>query len=110
MDKTVRRALQKALLVAIYMAKKQLLCIFLLVFVSVSYFSAYGTDIPAVLEQLGYRESTLLSYDKEGTEEFFTFPDLTSGDFGDTITFVVEDGKIKQTIKGETMKFLEKSS
>jgi len=91
------------------MNKKQLI----IVLYSVSLFICYqlfAQNIPQELQNLGFTQSKLISYDKEGSEEFFTFADLTESEAGETVTFVVENGKVKQTIKGQTAKFLETNS
>ena len=70
----------------------------------------FAQNIPQEIQNLGLTQNMLISYDKEGSEEFFTFTDLTASQEGETITFIVENGKIKQTIRGQIAKFLEKSS
>jgi hypothetical protein len=88
------------------MNKKQLIVTLL----GVSLFFCYqllAQSIPQELQNLGFTQSKLISYDKEGNEEFFTFADLEESEAGETITFVVENGKVKQTIKGQAAKFLE---
>lgn len=69
----------------------------------------YGQDVPEAIQKLGFSQSLLLSYDKEGNEEFFTFKDPSGDETGETVTLVVEDGKVKQTIHGQTAKFLEQT-
>jgi len=66
-------------------------------------------NIPQELQNLGFTQSKLISYGQEGSEEFFTFYDLKASETGETVTFVVENGKVKQTIKGQTAKFLEQN-
>lgn len=73
-------------------------------------FLAYTVDIPEVLQKLGFTQNHLLSYEEQGLEQFFTFDNITSDDLEDTITFIIEDGKIKQTINGQTARFWEKGS
>lgn len=70
----------------------------------------FAQNIPKELQNLGFTQNILISYDKEGSEEFFTFSDLTANQPGETVTFIVENGKVKQTIKGQSAKFLEKCS
>ncbi|MDD4183062.1 MAG: hypothetical protein PHT53_04505 [Candidatus Omnitrophica bacterium] len=91
------------------MNKKQLIVILL----SVSLFvccQLLAQSIPQELQNLGFTQNKLISYDKEGNEEFFTFADLKESETGETITFVIENGKVKQTIRGQTAKFLETDS
>jgi len=90
------------------MNKKQLIAIFF----SVIFFvpcQLFAQTIPQELQGLGFTQSSLISYDKEGSEEFFTFYDLTASQEGETITFIIENGKVKETIKGQSAKFLEKT-
>jgi hypothetical protein len=67
--------------------------------------TVYAQDIPPELRALGYTQDLLVSYDKENDEEFFTFYDVASPDQTETITFIIQKGKIIQTIKGQTAKF-----
>jgi hypothetical protein len=70
--------------------------------------SLYAQVLPAVVRALGYSQNSLISYDKAGEEEYFTFYDIASSDRADTITFIVRDGKIIDTIKGQTAKFQDR--
>jgi hypothetical protein len=63
-------------------------------------------DIIPELKNLGYRRELLISYDKEGEEEFFTF--WVDKEKGETVTYIVENGKIKQASNGQTTSFLVK--
>jgi len=67
---------------------------FSLIFVFILLFSstAYTQTIPEELQKAGFTQYNLISYSKEGTQEFFTFSDWTTERAGDTITFVVENG------------------
>jgi hypothetical protein len=83
------------------------------IFLSTFFFVAcqlLAQSVPQEIQNLGFTQNGLISYDREGNEEFFTFADLTAGQTGETVTFIVENGKIKQTIQGQVAKFLEKSS
>ena len=91
------------------MYKKRLIAIFLSAFFFVA-FQLLAQSMPQEIQNLGFTQNGLISYDREGNEEFFTFADLTAGQTGETITFIVENGKVKQTIKGQIAKFLEKNS
>ena len=70
--------------------------------------SLSAQEIPAALQARGFTQDMLVSYDKDGDEEFYTFYDLESGDHADTITFIIEKGTIVQTIKGQTAKFQDR--
>lgn len=91
------------------MNKNRLVGILLSVFLFIGY-QLSAQDIPQEIQNLGFTQSNLISYDREGNEDFFTFSDLTAGEAGETITFIVENGKVKQTIKGQVAKFLEQNS
>ncbi|MDP2922231.1 MAG: hypothetical protein Q8O30_00725 [Candidatus Omnitrophota bacterium] len=87
------------------MNKRQLILVWI-VSSLLSAIPVLATDIPQELGELGFTEDVLISHDKEGFEEFFTF--WFDKERGDTITFIVEDGKIKQKTEGDTAKFSEK--
>ena len=70
--------------------------------------SLCAQEIPAALQARGYTQDMLVSYDKQGDEEYYTFYDLESADHADTITFIIEKGTIVQTIKGQTAKFQDR--
>lgn len=91
-----------------YMNKNRLMSILLSVFLFIGY-QLSAQDIPQEIQKLGFTQNALISYYKEGNEEFFTFSDLTAVQTGETITFIVENGKVKQTIKGQIAKFLEQN-
>lgn len=84
--------------------RKQLITILAILFLSVSWF-VYAIDIPRELQTLGFSEDKLVSYDKEGSEEFFTF--WLNKERGETITFIVENGKVKQASEGTDAKLSE---
>jgi hypothetical protein len=75
------------------MNKKQF---FLSIFILSLSFFVYAIDIPKELQDLGFAENTLVSYSERGNKEYFTFSDWTTGQPGDTVTFVVHDGKVKE--------------
>ena len=52
------------------------------------------------LEGLGFNQDILISHDKEENIEFMTFSDWITVAEGDTITFYIEDGEIKDWFKG----------
>ncbi|MCK9614966.1 MAG: hypothetical protein M0R48_05615 [Candidatus Omnitrophica bacterium] len=91
------------------MHKKLAIAILLSIFFFVTC-QLFAQDIPQEIQNLGFTQNLLISYDREGSEEFFTFSELTAIQVGETITFIVENGKVKQRIKGQIAKFLEKSS
>jgi len=91
------------------MYKERSIAIFLITFFFVAC-QLLAQSMPQEIQNLGFTQNGLISYDREGNEEFFTFADLTAGQTGETITFIVENGKVKQTIKGQIAKFLEKNS
>src|SRR3989338_4199613 len=47
------------------------------------------------LENAGFTKYLLLDTKKEGSKEWMTFSDWTTPQPGDTITFIIEDGKVK---------------
>lgn len=51
------------------------------------------------LEDAGFTEYLLLNHKIEGNKEWMTFSDWTTSEFGDTITFIIEDGKTKDWVK-----------
>jgi hypothetical protein len=78
-------------------------CILTLLFGSLPYSSA--EKIPEEIQKLGFTQSALIAYEKQGSEEFYTF--WLNEESGDTITFIVENGKIKQTSRGEAIRSFE---
>ena len=80
---------------------KILIIIFLALF-TFSFTPLFAQQIPEKLEKLGFTKYTLISYEKEGNREYFTFSDWRTERSGDTITFVVTDGKIKEWLKSKT--------
>jgi Uma2 family endonuclease len=48
------------------------------------------------LENAGFTEYLLIDQKKEGDTEYLTFSDWTTPAVGDTITFVIKDGKVKE--------------
>jgi hypothetical protein len=90
------------------MRKKYLIINLLGVFLLVCPYLSAQT-IPKELQNLGFTEKSLLSYDKEGNEEFFTFKDSSAAQEGETTTFVVVNGEVKQKIAGQVAKFLEQN-
>ncbi len=77
--------------------KKFILLILLLFFP----FPLLAQDIPEWLEKIGFTKYTLVSYEKKANVEYFTFSDWKTVQSGDTITFVVENGKIINWLKEE---------
>lgn len=73
-------------------------------------FYLYADDIPKEIKDRGFSEDRLISYNKEGTEEYFTFTDPEAIGRGDTVTFIVIDGKVDQVIRGEELKTLQYST
>lgn len=59
-----------------------------------STFLISAADIPQPLQQLGFTQYTLADYKKIDGKEYFTFSDWMTEAPGDTITFMVEDGKV----------------
>ena len=51
------------------------------------------------LENAGFTKYLLLDTKKEGSKEWMTFSDWTTPQPGDTITFIIEDGKVKDWIR-----------
>lgn len=51
------------------------------------------------LENAGFTEYLLLDHKKEGNKERMTYSDWTTQESGDTITFVIEDGKVKDWVR-----------
>jgi hypothetical protein len=88
------------------MNKKYPILIYILALFLISISASLAIDIPEALRKNGFSEENLISYDKEGSEEFFTF--WLNKENGDTVTFIVENGKVKQTSEGEPVKFLSK--
>ncbi|MEI8349808.1 MAG: hypothetical protein WCI77_06615 [Candidatus Omnitrophota bacterium] len=82
-------------------------CILVLSFLS---FLVFAADIPQELQKLGFTEKNLVSYNKEGSEEFFTFSDPETMGKGDTVTFILADGKVDQVVRGEEIKSLQYST
>jgi hypothetical protein len=70
--------------------------------------TAYTQTIPEELQKLGFTQHTLVDYHKESTTEYFTFSDWTTEQAGDTITFVVENGKVIEKFKEEKKKVLDR--
>ena len=61
--------------------------------------SLYAEDIPEELQKIGFTQYTLVDYDKQGDTEYFTFTDWRTTETGDTVTFVILDGKVKEWFK-----------
>ena len=79
------------------MKKKRL---FLVAVLAVSWaVSLAAQDIPQELKELGFNSYNLVDYSKEGKVEYFTFQDWLAPDYGDTVTYVVEDGAVKYWFK-----------
>jgi len=76
-------------------------------FLSCFSFFVCAANIPQELQKLGFTEKNLVSYNKEGSEEFFTFSDPQATGKGDTVTFILIEGKVDQTIRGEEIKTLQ---
>jgi len=57
--------------------------------------------IPPKLNKLGFTKDTLTDYSKAGNKELFTFSDWRTVKSGDTVTFVVENGKVIEEYKEE---------
>jgi endonuclease/exonuclease/phosphatase family metal-dependent hydrolase len=51
------------------------------------------------LENAGFTKYLQTGYRKEGSKEWTTFSDWTTSESGDTITFVTEDGKVKDWVR-----------
>lgn len=51
------------------------------------------------LENAGFTEYLLLARKKEDSKEWLTFSDWTTPESGDTVTFIIEDGKVKDWIR-----------
>lgn len=51
------------------------------------------------LENAGFTKYLLLDHKKEGNKECMTFSDWTTPESGDTITFTIEDEKVKDWIR-----------
>lgn len=51
------------------------------------------------LENAGFTEYLLIDQKKEGDTEYLTFSDWTTPAAGDTITFVIKDGKVKDWVR-----------
>jgi len=79
------------------MKVKAFVSLFILLLFYSSY--AFSEDIPQELQKLGFTEYTLVDYKKAGDTEYFTFSDWRTEQINDTITFVVEKGKIKSWFK-----------
>ncbi len=79
------------------MNKKQLIVAFLTFLICLP---LYGAEIPQELKDLGFTQYTLIHYRFEGRIEYFTFSDRTTEQRGDTITFMVQDGEVKEILKG----------
>ncbi|MDP2940519.1 MAG: hypothetical protein Q8O13_10705 [Candidatus Omnitrophota bacterium] len=73
--------------------KKPLVSLMLLIFLFC--LSLFAADIPAELQKLGFTQYTLVDYQKDGDTEYFTFSDWRTEQSGDTVTFIVENGKVK---------------
>ena len=56
------------------------------------------------LENAGFTEYLLIEQKKEGNKEWLTFSDWTTHKSGDTITFIIEDGKVKDWVREEKKK------
>ncbi|UCC94777.1 MAG: hypothetical protein JSW40_08190 [Candidatus Omnitrophota bacterium] len=52
------------------------------------------------LEKAGCKEGDLVDYRREGNKEWLTILDWATAESTDTITFVVEGGKVKDWFKG----------
>lgn len=61
----------------------------------------FATDISQALQQLGFTQYNLVDYKKIDNKEYFTFSDWTTEEKGDTITFVIENGKVIKKFKEE---------
>jgi len=59
------------------------------------------------LPNAGYTKHTLLSYYKQGNKEWMTFSDWTTPEYGDTITFVIINGKVERWFKEAKNEVLE---
>ena len=51
------------------------------------------------LENAGFTKYLLISNKKEGDKEWLTFSDWTTPESGDTITFIIEGGKIRDWVR-----------
>lgn len=51
------------------------------------------------LENAGFTEYLLINSKKNGSKEWLTFSDWTTPESGDTITFIIEDGKVRDWIR-----------
>lgn len=86
------------------MKRKQLIIIWVILFLFFAGAVA-AVEIPKEIQKLGFSQDALISYEKEGREEFFTF--WVDKESGDTITFIIEDGKVTYTSEGHVAKFSE---
>jgi hypothetical protein len=73
---------------------------FLIFLLFYSYYS-FSADIPQELQKLGFTQYTLIDYQKDSDTEYFTFSDWRTEERGDTVTFVVKNGKVKEWFKKE---------
>jgi len=64
--------------------------------------------IPKVLEELGFTRPFLIEYKVVAGKEFFTFDNWKTVQGMDTITFVMENGIIKDALRGKRIKLKEK--
>jgi hypothetical protein len=55
--------------------------------------------IPKQLRELGFTEEYLLNYRREELVEFYEFSDWRTQEKGDTIVFIVRNGKIREWYK-----------
>ncbi|MEI8349267.1 MAG: hypothetical protein WCI77_03845 [Candidatus Omnitrophota bacterium] len=88
----------------------------LLIFIFLPFFSVFAQKIPdrlripKELEELGFTRSFLVEYKKIADKEFFTFDNWRTAQGLDTITFVIENGKVKDVFKGKRIKLKERGT
>lgn len=63
------------------------------------------------LSLAGYTKLNLVSYEKDDGVEYMTFSDWVTPQYGDTVTFVIIDGKVDSWIRaGEFKALLDKDT
>ena len=58
-------------------------------------------NIPQELQKIGFTQYTLINYEKKDDKEYFIFSDWRTEKSGDTVVFIVENGKVKEWLQGQ---------
>ena len=60
-----------------------------------------GKEIPEILQTIGFTKYMLIDFYTKDSKDYFVFSEWRTGKRGDTVTYVVENGKVVDKFKGD---------